>query len=139
MNLEATVRKFPRTIGALESIFEFLEQYCAANKLGSAMAGTVSLAVEEIFTNMVKYNEATAPNIEIGLSVTAEGFKIRLVDAGVSEFDITQVPEVDTSRPLKDRRPGGLGLHLVKKVMDRVEYEYSEGASKITLIKYLEN
>ena len=139
MNLQAKVRNFPRTIGALDDIFEFLEQYCAAHNLGSATAGTVSLAVEEIFTNMVKYNEAAAPNIEIGLSLFGDRLEIRLVDAGVSEFDITRVPEVDTSQPLKNRRPGGLGLHLVKKVMDRVKYEYIEGASRVTMIKYLEN
>ncbi|MDH4156665.1 MAG: ATP-binding protein [candidate division Zixibacteria bacterium] len=139
MELQATVKKFPRTIGALDDIFEFLEQYCATHNLGSATAGTVCLAVEEIFTNMVKYNEATAPNIEIGVSLYEDRLEVRLVDAGVSEFDITHVPEVDTSQPLKNRRPGGLGLHLVKKIMDRVEYEYTDGTSKITMIKYLGN
>ena len=54
-------------------------------------------------------------------------------------FDITETAEVDTKQSLEERRVGGLGIHLVNEMMDKIEYEYKDRQSKIILIKHLEN
>ena len=49
-----------------------------------------------------------------------------LTDHGVEPFDVTRAPDVDISLPIDRREPGGLGLHLLRRVVDSVEYAYSE-------------
>jgi anti-sigma regulatory factor (Ser/Thr protein kinase) len=57
----------------------------------------------------------------------------------VDRFDVTEAPEANVDLPIEQRRPGGLGLHLVRRMLDRVEYEYSdvERRSRIRLRKTL--
>ena len=49
-----------------------------------------------------------------------------MVDHGAARFDVTQAPDVDTGLPIEQRNPGGLGLHLVKRLVDSIEYHYRE-------------
>jgi serine/threonine-protein kinase RsbW len=49
-----------------------------------------------------------------------------LIDHGTEPFDITQVPDADIGLPLEQREPGGLGIHLVRRMVDSIEYEYRE-------------
>ena len=60
-----------------------------------------------------------------------------MVDRGVEYFDPTAAPPVDTTKPLSERRPGGLGVHLVKQYVDDFKYEYVGNDSVITLTKKL--
>jgi anti-sigma regulatory factor (Ser/Thr protein kinase) len=53
-------------------------------------------------------------------------------------FDIRTVPDVDVDRDLRDRTPGGLGIHLLKRMVDDVGYEYGDGRSTTTFVKSLE-
>jgi anti-sigma regulatory factor (Ser/Thr protein kinase) len=55
----------------------------------------------------------------------------------VERFDIRTVPNVDVDRDLKDRKPGGLGIHLLKRMVDDVGYEYVDGRSTTTFVKLL--
>jgi anti-sigma regulatory factor (Ser/Thr protein kinase) len=96
---------------------------------------TVDLAVEELFTNMVKYGVGSAAPVRVELDAVAGGVELRLIDDDVEPFDITQAPEVDVEAPIEARRPGGLGLHLIRRMADSVEYEYvkERRQSRITL------
>jgi len=81
----------------------------------------IEMAAEEIFTNIANYaytNEAGKVNISIS---TASGLKITFEDNG-KPFNPAEHPSPDLEKPLKDREIGGLGLFLVKQVMDKVEY-----------------
>ena len=60
---------------------------------------------------------------------------IRLRDFDVERFDPTQTPPVDTSRPIAERRAGGLGIHLVRQIADRIHYDYQGRDSTITVTK----
>jgi anti-sigma regulatory factor (Ser/Thr protein kinase) len=46
----------------------------------------------------------------------------------VDRFDITQAPEVDVHRGIDERQPGGLGLHLIRRMVDSIKYEYDAAA-----------
>ena len=61
-----------------------------------------------------------------------------LTDFGVERFDIRAVPDVDVHRDLKDRTPGGLGIHLLKRMVDDIGYEFVDGRSTTIFIKELE-
>ena len=130
-------RKFRRSIDELKHIFrfvaEFMEKYNAATKI----VNDVSLAVEEIFTNMVKYNPEGPPFVEMVIAIQDNTLRIEIIDVEKKPFDLTRAEVYDLSRPVEDRPIGRLGIYFVKSVMDRLEYEHQKERSVITMIKNL--
>ena len=96
----------------------------------------MKFAVEEVFTNMVKYNPG---NNEVAISLTRDGKKIEIgfVDVEQKPFDISEKDGLNATLPIERRKPGGLGIFLVKKLMDRVEYAHDGIHGIITLTKFL--
>lgn len=132
-------RTFGRSFDALPAIFAFTRDEFARQGIDASLLPTVDFAVEELFTNMVKYGKGTEAEVRIGLRGLASGVEVTLTDYDVEPFDVTKVPDADVSLPIEQRRPGGLGLHLVRRLVDSVEYEYSRDSreSRITLRKTL--
>jgi len=131
-------RSFERSYASLDAIFSFLREFFVAEGIDLGLLPLVGMAVEELFTNMVKYAPGKTDPISIRPWRTDRELAVSLTAFDVEEFDITQLPEVDVSRPLEERRPGGLGIHLVRKMMDRVEYEYVDRRSTVTIYRRLE-
>jgi anti-sigma regulatory factor (Ser/Thr protein kinase) len=86
----------------------------------------------------VKYNEDGRHDISLSLGHTPEQLTVRITDFDVEPFDPTHAPAVDVDKPLGERQPGGLGLHLVRQMADTLQYEYAERRSTITFTKALE-
>ncbi len=132
-------KKFEKQIASLGLITDFVSEFATAADIDEAALFQMNLVIEEMFTNMVKYNTESAHDVEIAFQRDADRLIIELRDFGVESFDITQTEPVDTSLPVEQRTPGGLGIHLVKQFMDEIKYEYKDGNSKITLVKNLES
>ena len=119
----------------MEAIYAYVREFFSSQGIGHEAAFEVDLIVEELFTNMVKYGVGGLPEITIGLEWKAPALTLRIEDYGVPPFDPAQAPTVDITRPIEERRAGGLGLHLVRKMADRLEYAYEDGRSRITVTK----
>jgi anti-sigma regulatory factor (Ser/Thr protein kinase) len=134
-------KKFRKDVSSLEAIDAFVRSYAGDHSLDAETVFAVNFVIEEIFTNMVKYQPSGSNDISIELSGEVSGgartLRIRMVDYGVEYFDPTAAPPVDTTKPLSERRPGGLGVHLVKQYVDDFNYEYVGNDSVITLVKKL--
>jgi anti-sigma regulatory factor (Ser/Thr protein kinase) len=130
-------RSFPRDVASLDGVFKLISDFSAANRVGDAADFAVRLAVEELFVNMVKYNPGNPNAIRIEISSDGTKIVVSMTDFGVEPFDVTRAPEYNGNLPLAARLPGGLGIHLARKVMDDVEYVYENGQSTITLTKLL--
>jgi anti-sigma regulatory factor (Ser/Thr protein kinase) len=132
---DRSAREFPRSFDSLPALVEFTAE--AFDRLGidPGVLPIVDLAVEELFTNMVKYGRGSQAPVRVDLSALGGGVEVALTDRDVDPFDITQAPDVDVRRVIEEREPGGLGLHLVRQMADGVEYAYNEDAreSRITL------
>jgi len=128
-------KKFNRSYDSLEDIFEFTEDILANREIQESMRFPIHFVTEELFTNMVKYNPENSNDILLDVDASADGVTVSLTDFGVDEFDVTADREVDTESPLEDRPIGGLGLHLIKKMVDTLEYDYSEKQSTIKFTK----
>jgi len=117
---------FGRSFDSLPLLAAFTADFFSRHRVDPALLHTVDLALEELFTNMVKYSPGGAPNVDVGIATVAGGVEAVLTDYDVDRFDVTEAPEANVDLPIEQRRPGGLGLHLVRRMLDRVEYEYSD-------------
>jgi len=134
--MEISIR---RDIGALNEIFDFVDSCSSRYNLDTGVQFSLRLALEELFTNIVKYSpSSTNSDIGISLEKKANRLILQVVDFHVAAFDIRNVKDADTNKPLDERTPGGLGLHLVKRMVDSIDYEYADGKSKIIMTKILE-
>lgn len=131
--------KFKRNIGSLEEIYRCIIAFIKQNDLDDAMLFTINLVIEELFVNMVKYNPDSSSDILIDLIKENKKIVITLIDTNAEPFDITQFKTYDHTQSLEERPIGGVGIHLINKMMDKVDYEYKDGNSIITLTKYLED
>lgn len=130
---------FARDLAMLPKVFHFLDGLFVSANIDPKIRFPVELAVEEIFTNLVRHNRRSRTDIAIRMSLRGNELAVELTDFDAANFDVTtEIPLVDIHKPLQARTPGGLGIHLVKKLMDRVDYNYDDGVSTITLIKKLE-
>ena len=98
---------------------------------------TVDFVVEELFTNMVKYSPESSADVRIDVAAIDGGVEVTITDYDVEPFDVTKAPDADVKLPIDQRRPGGLGMHLIRRLLDSIEYEYSKERrqSRITFRK----
>jgi serine/threonine-protein kinase RsbW len=117
---------------------EFVDLFCAP--LGSCDKDRLSLqlALEEAVTNIIKhgYGDVQPHTFTVELSCTDRRVIAIVVDDAPA-FDPLTRPEVDTSVPLEQRTIGGLGVHLLKKLMDSARYERRDGRNILTLVREL--
>jgi anti-sigma regulatory factor (Ser/Thr protein kinase) len=127
---------FRRDIAELEDVFDLVGRFFAATDVDDATRYAVELAAEEIFTNLLRHNPSGGDQIEIRLRLEDDDLALSVTDFNAPPFDVqADAPEVDVDRPLEERTPGGLGLFLVKSMMDRVAYQHENGNSTVTLYK----
>jgi serine/threonine-protein kinase RsbW len=129
-------RAFPRTLDAVSDLLDWTERFFEAAAVPGDHRYGVQLGLEELFTNLVKYGAGSHP-IEVELVRRDSLLLASLTDEDVEPFDPTAAPDADTTLPLDARKPGGLGLHLVRRVVDRVDYTYRDRRSRTTLVKRL--
>lgn len=130
--------RFKRETASIDELVRFVGEFFEAEAIDPSERFAVDFALEEIFTNLVKYNEDGVGDIEVGLSIRDGHLVLELVDFDSGEFDIGRdAPEIDIDLSLEERTPGGLGVHLVKRLMDRVEYKHEERTSTVTLFRRL--
>lgn len=122
----ASQRSFVRSVAELDSIFEFTADAFARLAIDASLRGAVDFVIEELFTNMVKYSAASKAAVEIAIESIEGGIEVRVTDRDVEKFDVTQMRPVDIDATLEEREPGGLGLHLIRKMVDVISYQYNE-------------
>lgn len=129
---------FDRDFHALGDIFAFTKRFAEAHEVDESLMYSINLVVEELFTNMVKYNTGAGHAIVVRMEIGSGSLRIELVDDDVDAWDPNQAPAVKTDQPLEERIPGGLGLYLVRSIVDDLKYDYTNRQMKVTAIKNLE-
>ena len=117
---------FERRIDAIADIFAFTAAAFARLGAPDALRTEVDFVLEELFTNIVKYGRGEAP-VAIDIVPIPDGVEVTVTEPEADRFDVTRAPQVDVTLPADQRQPGGLGLHLVGRLADSVQYGYSEG------------
>lgn len=130
-------KKFIRSISTLEQVFDFIRDFSEQNDIDADITHALDLSIEEIFTNMVKYNPGRDEDIILGLVVKNGKAIVSLTDFEDQPFDLVASKVYDLDQSLEDRPVGKLGLYLVKKLMDKIDYQHKNGKTIITLVKDL--
>jgi sigma-B regulation protein RsbU (phosphoserine phosphatase) len=114
----------------------------AVEQLGieKPFARKLQLAVEEAVVNVIDYAYPAGKVGNIDVKVTSNGHQLRFIitDEGIA-FNPTEASQVDTTLSAEERPVGGLGILLVRELMDSVNYERVDGKNILTLCKEMEN
>jgi len=103
-------KEFKRSLASLDEVFHFLAQFADQNAFDKSILHAMNLAVEELFTNMVKYNQDNPNNIEVDVLLKDKILTIALIDFEEDPFDITTNKVYDLNQSVADRPIGKLGL-----------------------------
>jgi len=127
--------KVPAQIEALDGVLDFVET--AMNDAGAEMKYVpgISIAVEEIFVNIAHYAYPSGEGfVYISLQVSADQLTMEFKDSGVP-YDPLARKDPDTTLSVEDREIGGLGIYMVKNMMDSVVYRYEDGFNILIINK----
>jgi anti-sigma regulatory factor (Ser/Thr protein kinase) len=125
-------KKYKRSFDEIQKIVADTDRFFAQENIDESLRMKADLSLEELFVNMVTYNTETSRDILIEMKAIENGIEVSLTDYDVERFDPTELNQVDVDAPLAERTPGGLGLYLVLKMADSINYEYHKRTSKIT-------
>jgi len=119
---------------------EFVTGICETVGMNHDDAVKVKVAIEEAVVNVMKYAypDGTTGDVTIEAASNDERLKFTIVDGG-KVFDPTVMPEVDTTLSAKERRIGGLGIHIMRQYMDSMNYERIDNLNVLTLSKNINN
>ncbi len=129
LTLENDIREVSKLSSFQKSVFEKMN-------LETSLSRQLRLAIEEAVVNVIEYAYplGSEGNVEIRMVSDGQQLKVMIIDSGVP-FDPTEQESIDTTLGAEDRQIGGLGIHLVRELMDTINYERIDGQNILTLIK----
>jgi serine/threonine-protein kinase RsbW len=126
----------PSDTSLLGLVRELTKRAAVDAGFGAPAADQLALAVDEATTNVIEhaYRGAADREIELRFDDRGDAFRVDIVDSG-EMVDPRAVPRVDLDRYARERRTGGLGVHLMEKIMDSVTFRRSRRKNLCSLIK----
>ena len=131
-------QRFTCSLNNLEMICDYVTHYANQAGLTEAEVYAVQLAVDEASTNIMEhgYGRECPNRIDITCEILADGLKVVIYD-DAEPFNPESVPEPEINVSLEEVKSRGLGIFLMRKMMDEVEYESSpEKGNTLTMIKH---
>ncbi len=123
----------------LIAVREFVSDAARSFGFSDEDVSKIALAVDEACTNVIKHAYRFDPAQDISVTVRADGsgFQVVIRDNG-AQFNPSQIQTPDMREYMKNYRRGGLGMHLMRSLMDKVEYNIAPGkTNEVTLTKFL--
>lgn len=125
-------------IQQIHQLESFMETIATDMNLDPALALNLNLALEEAVTNVISYAypKGTDGLVEIDAILRKDALEFVITDSGIP-FDPTAAPKADITLSVEERPIGGLGIYLVRQIMDEVHYIRENDQNKLSLIKRL--
>ena len=123
------------TMETVPQVAAFVEEHLEEFEVSARLTAKLMVAVDEIYSNIVRYSGASEAHVRL----VKELDTLRLIfsDNG-KPYNPLDAKEPDVTASAEDRAIGGLGIFMVRKMMDNVEYEYTKGMNKLTLTTKLQ-
>ena len=124
----------------LDLIRNYINSVAEKTRLSDDKIQQIEMAVDEACTNVIEhacsYNEKKTLTVQI--KHKSNEFVIEITDRGSVDFNPNTVEEVDLKEFVKKRKTGGLGIHLIKNLMDEVEYFIGNGnQNRVKMVKHI--
>ena len=128
-------RRFQRDLSSLPELSRFVADFLTHHGLSPSNAYDLDLILEELFTNVLKYGSGK-DEVLVGLTRDDSMITIAVREFDAAKaYDITRAPEPDLTRPIAERKVGGLGIHMVRQLAETIRYEYKDRVSTTTITK----
>lgn len=131
---ELTIEAIPENV---DTVVEFVDEQLESFGCGMKEQMAIDVAVDELFSNIAHYAykpETGAATVRVDVLKEPLSVEITFIDHG-KQYDPLAKEDPDTTLSLDDRPIGGMGIFIVKKSMDSVNYEYKEGKNILTIKK----
>jgi len=123
----------PATDAGMRRAAEAFEAFTASRRVPAPGRHRFLLALDEILSNIIRHGRPQETGtIDLTFSMEADVIEVEFVDSA-SPFNPLETPLPDTTAALEARQPGGLGIALVRAMMDEVRYERRDGRNVLTL------
>jgi len=134
--------KIPAQVECLDEVLEFVETAISSHGvegLDRKFNININIAIEEIFVNIANYAYPSGGgDINVSVEFSADGLIIEFSDSGIP-YNPLEKDDPDTTLSAEDREIGGLGIYMVKQMMDNITYRYENNSNILTLFKKWRN
>ena len=124
-------RDFPATEADLPAVLDAIEAWLDAADMAMPDVARLMIAFDEVLSNIVNYGGGT---IRVEIALRDHAIRAVVSDDG-PPFDPLDRPVPDTELDMDDRPIGGLGIHLVREMMDELTYSYEMQRNRLTFSK----
>ena len=119
----------------LEQVIEAVEGMAEREEWDPGFSYRVHLTLEELVLNVMDYGyDDKLQDIEISVTSDSGAITIEIVDSGRPFDPLSDAPEPDLNAAVEERRIGGLGVHLVKTLMDQMLYKRENEQNRLTIV-----
>lgn len=133
-NKDEKLIKIGYDIDKLKTSLEEVEVFLMSAKVGFGIITKLQIALDEVISNIIKYSHIIdSDHILLEITKSEDSIKLVVTDEGI-EFNPLLSNEPDTELSLEERQIGGLGIHIVKNIMSKVNYERINNKNMLTLI-----
>ena len=126
-------------LSELKSLCSHLEDYGKMMELSKKCMFEINLGLDELFTNIISYGfeDQSEHQVKFTFAKVKDTLVVKVEDDGVP-FNPLEVASPNMSQDLDSINIGGMGIHLVKKMMDDIDYQRAEGKNRLILTKCLD-
>lgn len=132
--MEAVSLKIAPELDQLERITAAVEDFAERDHWPPDLTFKVNLVLDELSVNVVNYG-GEASEIEVSLVSDSDRVRVEISDDGHPFDPLTDAAEPDLDAPLEERAIGGLGIHLVREMMDELYYSREDGKNRLAMVK----
>ncbi len=127
------------SVNELQRLTTAVADFCREHRLDEAVEFDLNLVLEELFMNTVRHGgcQGVAGAAQVRLRMAADGVEVQYLDRGIP-FNPLDAPQPDLSVPLIERRPGGLGVHLIRQIMRDSRYQRSGDTNQLTMVRRMD-
>ena len=126
----------PSKTELLKMVVELTRHIVTMNQFGPVCIQQIPVAVDEAITNVIKhsYQYKSDRDIRLEYYTHPEAIKIKIIFSGIPP--VFQEQGVDLKKMIKEKKKGGLGVNLMRKIMDSVIYKTEDNVNSCELIKW---
>lgn len=126
-------------VTSVEDVNHFIGEFCSEQGIADAMKFELQLVLEELLVNVCMHGQpidGSDAQVKVGIDLESDSLTLRFSDNGLPFNPLTQAAP-DTDRSLEDMQIGGLGIVLLRQLMDDISYNHRDGYNHLTMQKTL--